>query len=225
MKASESRILLETLRLTRHHRLTWTHEIATSARVDKSVAERLLAQTLGKELPGEVRLSLQERVRIATIAAGSNDLAQTARTLDWREFEVFAEECLQRAGFDTERNVRLNDGTKRWEIDIVAKKISMMLCIDCKHWAHSSPQRLRNALEHQRKAATSLNLVRERRLDYTPSWTLPIVLTLFDNQLMSERDVGLFVSVVRFQDFLEHLSHYDSSLPFIPPNVRQKPIS
>lgn len=201
-----------------------TYEVATLARTTESMVKSFLSRTLEREFDEEIRLQPDERFRLAFLAAASAGLTETARTLDWREFERFAEECLARAGYKTERNLRLTDGKKRWEIDVVASKSSMTLFLDCKHWQHNSPQRLRKAVEHQKKTMKSFVKLRFQQLDAPHEvWALPVILTLFENNETTV-DGGVLVSVQKFSDLLAHLTPYDPQMPFVHSTGRQKPI-
>jgi Holliday junction resolvase-like predicted endonuclease len=219
---ADARIILETLRLTRDHATTWTYEISSNSRATASAVRDTLSRIFGRDVDEQVQLGSGERFKLAFSAARSGGLLETARTLDWKEFEKFADECLRESQFETERNVRLKDGKKRWEIDVVARKGSLLLCLDCKHWSHSSPQRLRDALVHQKKATTGLISIKRQQLMETMDFqALPIVLTLFGADDGLKED-GVIVSIDRLQDFLQHLTPYDPEIPFIRPE--QKPI-
>jgi len=219
---ADARIILETLRLTRDHATTWTYEISSNSRATASAVRDTLSRIFGRDVDEQVQLGSGERFKLAFSAARSGGLLETARTLDWKEFEKFADECLRESQFETERNVRLKDGKKRWEIDVVARKGSLLLCFDCKHWSHSSPQRLRAALIHLKKATTGLISIKRQQLMETMDFlALPIVLTLFGADDGLKED-GVIVSIDRLQDFLQHLTPYDPEIPFIRPE--QKPI-
>jgi Holliday junction resolvase-like predicted endonuclease len=217
----DARILLETLRLTKSDASTWTYEISSSSRTTAALVRETLSKALEREVPDQVKLASGERFKLAFEAARSGGLLEAAKTLDWREFERFAEECLKQSGFQTERNVRLKDDKNRWEIDVIARKGRMLLCLDCKHWAHTSPQRLRDALEHQRNAAMTLASIKQDNMNSNIFRALPIVLTLFDASY-GPTEQGVVVPVGRLHDFLEHVTPYDQTMPFI--TGEQKPI-
>lgn len=217
----EARILLETLCLTKADALTWTYEISSSSRTTVALVRETLSRTLERDVLEQVQLASGERLKLAFEAARFGGLVEAAKTLDWREFERFTEECLKQSGFQTERNVRLKDDKNRWEIDVIARKGLMLLCFDCKHWAHTSPQRLRDALEHQRNASMSLTSIRHDNMISETLRALPIVLTLFDAS-HGPTEKGVVVPVARLQDFLDHVTPYDPSMPFI--THEQKPI-
>lgn len=219
---ADARIFLETLRLTKADATTWTYEISSNSRTTIAVVREALSRMLGRDVVEQVQLASGERLKLAFSAARASGLLEATRTLDWREFERFAEECLRESNFRTERNVRLKDGKKRWEIDVVAQKGALLLCFDCKHWAHSSPQRLRDALVHQKKATMGLiSMKRQQLMESMDFWALPVVLILFAANEGAKED-GVLVSVDRLQDLLQHLTPYDSEIPFIRPE--QKPI-
>ena len=213
---------METLLQTRDDKTAWTYQIASGSRSTRSAVLETLSRILGKEIADDIRVTHKDRLQLAIIAARASGLSEASKVLDWQEFEMFAEECLCQSNFKTERNLRLKDGKKRWEIDVVARKGTLLLCFDCKHWSHSSPQRLRDALVHQKKATTSLiSIKRQQLMESMDFWALPVVLTLFGADEGLKED-GVIVSVDRLQDLLQHLTPYDPEIPFIRPE--QKPI-
>src|SRR5215831_11503247 len=96
------------------------------------------------------------------------------------EFESFGDECLTRSGFQTRKGVVLKDESRKWQIDIVARKTEMVLAIDCKHW--NSPNYLSkfdNAAQHQ-KSALSVLMKEDSKFSSSKEWGLPVILTLND---------------------------------------------
>jgi len=58
-----------------------------------------------------------------------------SRLVDWRSFERFCGSVLAASGFETLENIVLT--RPRMQIDVVACDPSVVLSIDCKHWATS----------------------------------------------------------------------------------------
>ncbi len=55
--------------------------------------------------------------------------------MDWRSFEGFCGSILAASGFETRENLVLTK--PRMQVDVVAIDYSVVLSIDCKHWAAS----------------------------------------------------------------------------------------
>jgi len=176
------------------------------------------------EDPSDAQLTNSARFMLALEAVRHGGLQQVARALSWQEFEAFTEECLQAVGFDTQKGIIVKGGSRRWQIDVIAKKGRMILAIDCKHWESPGYEsKLSNAAEHQKLAVQALiqqmgargELGRERML------ALPMILTLFDPRSRIVDEV-VVLSVEQLADFLEGVSPFSSELPFISAQRRKK---
>jgi restriction endonuclease len=212
-----TRVIVETLKQTSGNVAISVAQIADRARTTTEQAGRILRQQLQVEDPTCAELSGSTRFTLAFEAARHGAIQQVARALTWQEFEAFTEECLESVGFETEKGVVVKDHSRRWQIDIIARKGPMVLAVDCKHW--ESPgyaSKLAKAAEHQRLAVQALvqNMISEGELGIEGILALPIVLTLFEpRSRLSNGAVG--VSIEQFTDFLKGLSPYSSELPFI----------
>jgi hypothetical protein len=179
--------------------------------------ERILGQLLKPEDSSNARLTVSARFKLAFEAVKRGALQQVARALTWQEFEVFSEECLQSVGFDTHKGVIVKDDSRRWQIDVIAKKGPMILAVDCKHW--ESPaygSKLSKAAEHQKLAVQALfrQMTATGELRREEVLGLPVILTLFEPPSHLANG-AVAVSVEQFADFLEGISPYSSELPFI----------
>jgi hypothetical protein len=209
---------VETLKYTKGHELLSTRNIADRAKTTTEQVALVLGPLLKLEDPTGARLTNSARFKLAFEAVRHGALQQVARALTWQEFEAFTQECLQTVGFDTQKGLIVKDDSRRWQIDVVAKKSPMILAIDCKHWESPGYEsKLSNAAEHQKLALQALirqmaareEVGRERLL------ALPMILTLFEPRA---RMVGgvVVVSIEQLGDFLERVSPFSSELPFMP---------
>ena len=165
-----------------------------------------------------VQLTNLARFKLAFEAVKRGALGEVAKALTWQEFEAFTEECLQIVGFDTQKGITLKHESRRWQIDVVAKKGPMILAVDCKHWESPGYQsKLRNAAEHQKLAvkALMLQMVARGAVESQGSVALPVILTLFEPRSRLVDGV-VVVSINQFADFLDGISPYSSELPLIP---------
>lgn len=209
-------MLVETLDQTKNRLVINISEIARKAGTTDAVARDILGGLIGPENISS-KLKPSDRFRLATETVRLGMIQEVARALTWQEFEAFTEDCLIAAGFQTQRGLIIKDATRRWQIDIVARKGPMTLIFDCKHWESPNySSKFTKPAEHQRQAMSAL-------LDVTKpspgSWVLPVIVTLFDPRSRTIDGVVL-VSVGQLSDFLEHITPYDPDLPFIKSQSR-----
>ena len=209
-----SKLIIHTLELTRSGRSTAVGILASHARCTSEVAKRILNSLKVNIENGQVSLSTEARLRLAREASRGGFLGDVARTLEWQEFESFTEACLDEAGYKVQKNVRTREEGRVREVDIVAARGNLVLCIDCKHWnTPSYPSKFTRALEHQLEATYSL--LRELRRKETGSLLgLPVVLTLLEPREKLRNGVVL-LSIDQLSDFTENLAPFSESLPFI----------
>src|SRR5207245_3016997 len=145
------RVLVETLRLSRGRNRVQIADIASSAKTSGSFARKALTNARIEHDGNWVSVNSGFRIRLALDIARAGRLRDSARALTWQEFEKFAEECLEEAGFQTEKNVRVQGDGRAWQIDVVGVRGDLVVTVDCKHW--NTPgyfSRFRLAAEHQR---------------------------------------------------------------------------
>ncbi len=210
-------MIVETLKYTRSDKLLNISQIADRAKTTTEQVELILGPMLQLEVPSGAHLTNSARFKLAFEAVRHGALQQVARALSWQEFEAFTEECLQTVGFDTRKGIIVKDDSRRWQIDVIAKKSRMILAIDCKHW--ESPgydSKLTKAADHQKLALHALIQQMTGRGDVEREgvFALPIILTLFEPRSRLV-DGAVVVSVEQFADFLEGVSPFSSELPFI----------
>jgi len=210
-------VIVETLKYTRSDKLLNISQIADRAKTTTEQVELILGPMLQLEDPSGAHLTNSARFKLAFEAVRHGALQQVARALSWQEFEAFTEECLQTVGFDTQKGTIIKDESRRWQIDVIAKKSRMILAIDCKHW--ESPgydSKLTKAADHQKLALHALIQQMTGRGDVEREgvFALPIILTLFEPRSRLV-DGAVVVSVEQFADFLEGVSPFSSELPFI----------
>jgi hypothetical protein len=214
---ASTRVLLETLKMTKKREIVDLEEIACKSQTTLSFVKGVLSRTIGLLLADHVSLSPRERVQLAMEVARQGKSNDATRALSWQEFERFAEECLGEAGFQTEKNVRVPGDGRAWQIDIVGLRGDLVVTVDCKHW--NTPgylSRFKLAAEHQRKA--TLHLL-ARPLEKTiqgdkERQALPVILTLSEPRGRVSEGVVL-VSVEKLPSFLSGVTPYDENLPFM----------
>jgi Holliday junction resolvase len=209
---SEGRVraLIETLRLSKITEPVELENIASSSKTTEAFAKKVLTHALGETNDAWIFVSPKLRVNLALEVARAGRLRDAAQVLTWQEFEKFGEECLEEAGFRTERNVRVKGDGRAWQIDLVGIRGELVIAIDCKHWnTPSYISRFKLAAEHQRHATLHLlATVKERR------HALAVILTLREPPAQLSEDT-ILVSVDKLPSFLGTVTPYDENLPFI----------
>jgi Holliday junction resolvase len=223
------RVLVEALRLSKVTDRVELASIALSAKASESFARSVLKPVLGGTDDSWVSLSPRLRIQLALDVARAGRLRDAARVLTWQEFEKFAEECLEEAGFEAERNVRVKGEGRGWQIDVVGFRGELVLAIDCKHW--NTPgylSRFRLAADHQRHAASHLlTALKEKNVEGSKGRQgLAVILTLREPRAQLSENTVL-VSVEQLPSFLGGVTPYDEDLPFItlPLAVVENPMS
>ncbi len=223
------RVLIETLRLSKGVDRAQIADIAVRAKTTESFARKALSNARIENDGSWVSLSPGFRVRLALDIARAGRLRDSARALKWQEFEKFAADCLDEAGFQTDKNVRVQGAGRAWQIDVVGIRGDLVVTMDCKHW--NTPgylSKFRLAAEHQRNATLHLlarpaeKMIqgdRERQ-------ALPVILTLSEPRGQLSEGVVL-VSVEKLPSFLSGVTPYDENLPFMasPLGLVENPMS
>src|SRR5260370_10328942 len=151
------RVLIETLRLSKITEPVELENIASNAKTTESFAREVLTHALGESDDPWIAINPKLRVNLALEIARAGRLRDAAQVLTWQEFEKFGAECLEEAGFRTERSVRVKGEGRAWQIDLVGSRGDLIIAIDCKHWnTPSYISRFKLALEHQRHATLHL---------------------------------------------------------------------
>jgi len=224
-----SSVIVETLKRTKGGNGINPVEIAQAARTTPEAALRVLEKFLNMENPDGTRLDSSARFNLASEAVRLGALQAVLRALTWQEFETFSEECLGRACFETQKGLIFIDGRRRWQVDIIATRGQIMLVLDCKHWESPNySSKFYAAVRHQKQSLGPL--VRHMKIrgllgNHQDVWALPVIITLFEPRV-SVLDGVVLASVAQLGDFLEHVTPYDSDLPFIlVPHIVESPIS
>jgi hypothetical protein len=218
------RVIVQALKLSRNRATVSLSEIAEGAGTTTIFAERILENSINISDARLTVLGPSTRFKLAIQAVRLGALLPVVRALTWQEFEAFSEECLATTGFHTRKGVVVKDNSRRWQIDVIAKKGSMILAVDCKHWG--SPgynSKLIKAAEHQRLAVQALiqQMIVKGEIEGPEILALPIILTLFEPRSRVANG-AVVVSVEQLADFLAGVSPYSSDLPFISPQSTAK---
>jgi hypothetical protein len=212
-----ARVIVETLKQTAGNASISVSQIAERAKTTEEQVLSILGPTLKLDDLSSAQLNISSRFNLAFEAVRHGALQQVARALTWQEFEAFTEECLQTVGFETRKGIIVKDSSRRWQIDVIAKKGQMVLAIDCKHWETPGyDSKLNKAADHQRMAVCALiqQMIQADEAGTEGLIGLPVILTLYEpRQQLSGGAVA--VSIEQFANFLDGVSPYSPELPFI----------
>ncbi len=214
---ASTRVLLETLKMTKKREILDLEEIAFKSQTTLSFAKGVLSRTSSLTPADHVSLSPRDRVQLAMEVARRGKSNDATRALSWQEFEIFAVECLEESGFQAEKNVRAKGDGRAWQIDVIGFRGNLVLAIDCKHWnAPGSLSRFKLVADHQRTATSHLQtMLRERAIVRDNEWqVLPMILTLCEPPSQFSEGAVL-VSVEKLPSFLNSVTPYDENLPFL----------
>ena len=214
-----ARVIVETLRQTAGNASIRLSLIAERAKTTEEQVTSILGPMLKLDELSNAQLNISTRFNLAFEAIRHGALQQVVRALTWQEFEAFTEECLQTLGFETRKGTIVKDSSRRWQIDVIAKKGQMVLAIDCKHWETPGyDSKLSKAAQHQRMAVNALiqQMMQTDEARAEGLSGLPVILTLYEpRQKLTGGAVA--VSIEQFSSFLDGVSPYSPELPFIIP--------
>lgn len=166
-----------------------------------------------------VSIAEHGKVQIAILCLNlAADPLYVSKYLDWREFEDFAATIVNAYGYMVYRNYRFKSMSRRWEIDILAIKKPVLLCLNCKHFLKQSWAPLRKAALEELERAEALRQALPRlKLKPKPSmgWgILPALITLLTPRFKIYDKIPI-VKITELRNFLEELTLYADSLRFL----------
>jgi len=177
-----------------------------------SLLKKLQQEDIINIIDNQIEVDTTNRLKIAVkaISLGA-DIQDISNHLDWREFEEITAIALKNNGYSVHNNVRFKKFDHRFEIDLVATKKPLVLCVDCKHWKRAiTPSSLKTIVEEQTLRTKAL-------ADYLPNkklnlqctqWDkakfIPTILSLMPNAFKFYYQVPI-VPVLQIQDFISQL--------------------
>lgn len=156
------------------------------------------------------------RLAIEAMRLGA-DLEAVSELLTWKDFESLCVEALRSHDYEVRAPFRFRVEGRKYEVDIVAHRKGVLLCIDCKHWKMRRGQRSKikdaatNHFDKCAKLALSTGLLKGVGLEVRAgSYVVPIIVTLMDLGLKSPLGGVCVVPIYKFNNFLLELeAHVD----------------
>lgn len=214
----EAKILVSLLRLTRQGPFR-KELLGKNSRVPMQLVSETLRKLCRdgfcKQKGDVVEVSPAQRVKIAVRAIQFGaDFEQVCTFLQWKEFENLAAEAFEANNYSVTNNFRFKHTGKRWEIDLIAYKEPIIVCVDCKHWHHGwSRTSIVKAVEMQTKRTKALadtfSAVNEKiGLEiHNHVLLIPTVLSLTQGPFKFHNKVPI-VPILQIQNFLNELPAY-----------------
>jgi len=224
----ELNLLISLLKFTKDGAVL-TETVKKGAHLPSATMLKLLEKLQQEELAylkdDKIEVDSTARLKLAIKATSlGGDVERISNLLCWQEFEEIAAFALKSNGFLEKNNARFKNAGRKWEIDVVACKKPIVICVDCKHWQHGlSPSALRRIVDLQVERTRALcdalpNL--SLKLECT-KWSsaqfVPAVLSLWPSAYKFYDNVPV-VPVLQMQDFINQLPIYVDSLKFFQKN-------
>jgi len=220
--AFERNFLVSVLKLTKGGPVA-KELVAKDAGIPTQTADRLLKKNCEAGLiqwrHRTIEASSNQRVKIAihVIKLGA-DFERVCRFLEWIEFENLAAAAFEANNFVVKRRFRFKWTQRKWEIDVLGCKETLIACVDCKHWSHGWRRSIiTKAVEAQTLRTKVLaealpSLQGEIGLVHWRQATLiPIVLSMVPGPQKFYNNVPI-VPILQLQDFLNELPAHIISL-------------
>lgn len=222
----EINLLISVLKLTRQGSVS-LELIKKDAKLPSKIVEKMLIKMERDELIYLRNKILEatnfQRLKLAMAAINYGaDIEKVSSFLQWKEFEDMAVLAFEQNGYSVKKNFRFSRLGYRWEMDVIACRKPLVICVDCKHWRHGvAPSSLKRIASDQieRTFALAEFLRSSTSKLECASWNysrfLPVVLLLFTGRFKFYDNVPI-VSVLQLQDFVNQipalagdLKHFD----------------
>jgi len=119
---------------------------------------------------------------------------KVANNVHWKDFEGLVAEILESKHFEVLRNFRMKKPTM--EIDVVGKRLNVMMLIDCKHWKRMSHSNLKIIVNKQIKRAEQFI---QNKKNVT---VIPIIVTLYKEETSFVNGTPI-VPIFQFSSFID----------------------
>lgn len=177
----------------------------------RSVLKYLVKRGIGQISRNSYSFSKADRMKVAILALQSgNDIETISRYLSWQDFEAFASDLLDLAGYVAECDLRFSKPI-RMQIDVLGINYNSHLAIvaDCKHWKRNDLSSISSYAIRQADRTSKL-LVHRRKISHA----IPIILTLHAMDIRFVDGIPL-VPVAKFNSFIEEVPLYLSEIKVI----------
>jgi Holliday junction resolvase-like predicted endonuclease len=214
----KEKLLLSIIKHVTHNTVeikTISEEIQLSINTVKRYITYLVELNLLTNTDGIVEASFEQRLQLAIYGIKEGiDIEKICEALGWREFEDIVILILEHNDFTTLKHYRFKSLVRRYEIDILAYRGSLILSIDCKRWKRSWQKaatiKVINAQVERTRALiqSSSNI---QKLFKIPNLKtigfIPLIVTLSDTPKKIYDKVPA-VPIFHFQNFLNEMNRH-----------------
>ncbi|MHC1636898.1 MAG: restriction endonuclease [Candidatus Nezhaarchaeales archaeon] len=193
----------------------------TALEISEEVLYELKAQGIINIESGMIKVVNPIGLAIEAIRLGI-DIEAASRWLSWRDFEKFCVEALTNHNFKVKAPLRFKCDKKRYEVDVVAAKHKIVLCLDCKHWkmrGYQSYKIKEAAIKHLDKClklAELTSTLRDAGLHVqSGDLLIPLIVTLMDLGFRSPVNEVLVIPIFKFNSFLLDFEAHIDEVPLI----------
>jgi hypothetical protein len=224
---NERNVLVSFLKLTKFGPIQ-EDLVSKDAHVPRGITEKILKKLYNKGLIQRngalVEASLDQRIEIAIQAMKLGaDFEKVCGFLDWSEFENIAATAFEANYFFVKRGFRFIGYGRRWEIDILAFKESVVVCADCKHWHHgwrraATIKAVKAQVKRTEALATALPMLHEKigSANWKKAVLVPLVLSLYPSPLKFYEKTPI-VPILQLKNFLNEFSAHTNQLAHFSP--------
>ena len=218
---TEREILISILKLTQEGPAS-IELIAKNSRMPLSVVEeqikKFLSLNLAEKEGALIRVSPLQRLKIAfrAISLGA-DIERVCRNLSWKEFEDVAVTAFQTNGYSTIKHFRFRHENRMWEIDVLAVKGKIVVCVECKRWMKRlTASTMSKVAEAQIERVRALSKIMDKSTFPVEGriFLIPMILSLVPASSKFCNGVPI-VPILQLQNFLDELPAHMDLLNFI----------
>jgi len=221
-------MLISTLKLTTNGSAL-IKDVNTEAKLPSTVCMKLLQKLQNENLiklnNNTIEIENQNRIKLAIKATTLGaDIQHISTLMHWQEFEELTATALKYNGYSIHNNIRFKHENRRYEIDVVGCRKPIVICIDCKHWAHTiTTSALQKIVEQQTQRTKALaNTLPNTKLNleciqWEKAKFIPTVLSLMPNAYKFYYQVPI-VPIFSLQDFINQLPLHTENITTYPKN-------
>lgn len=170
----------------------------------------------------QVNLTPKSRLKLAFLLIKTGiDIEKSISDLDGKEFEAFTRDILISHEFQVYSGVRFKTSKKRrYEIDLLAIRNPIILCIDCKHWSSRTGKKyaLKKAVEKQveRTLAFSkdVDLLKFHIEENNDHFLMPLLISWLAEDIKTYQNVPI-VPIFQLSFFLNQIDVYRDEFKII----------
>jgi len=142
-------------------------------------------------------------------------LEDIASTITWQEFENLVSEILKENNFSVSKNFRFKIN-RRYEIDLIAVRRNLVLCIDCKQWkgGRSKKSSVAKAAKDQEIRLKEFVKFLKKNKDISRKMSIgkecsfiPTIITLLQEDMVKQSGT-LIIPVWKLNSFLIDIDKY-----------------